>query len=129
MRCHPDIGADIIIKSVKLEQVAEIVRHLHEHWDGSGYPAGLSGNEIPKGSQIVAICDTVDSMMISRVYRQASSPIECKAEIENSKGTGFNPQLADILLDNWDNIVTEVYLDDGKFDFLGASLSSQSSTT
>ncbi len=114
MRRHPDIGADIILKSCKLDSVADIVRHHHEHWDGSGYPNGLSGSDIPKGAQIVAICDAVDSMMIKRVYRQAFLPDECKSEVENCKGTAFNPDLADIFLNNWSKIITGVYSDDGR---------------
>lgn len=116
MRCHPDIGADIILKSCKLESVAEIVRHHHEHWDGSGYPDGLCGAEIPKGAQIVAICDAVDSMMIERVYRQAFSPNECKSEVANGRGTAFSPELVDVFLTNWKPIVSKVYSDDGKID-------------
>lgn len=125
MRRHPDIGADIILKSSKLEHVAEIVRHHHEHWDGSGYPGGLSGNEIPKGAQIVAICDAVDSMMIKRVYRQAFLPDECKSEVANGSATEFNPQLVAVFLKNWDKIVSVVYLDNGKIDNPNSSSSTQ----
>jgi len=108
---HPDIGADIILKCFQLEQVAEIVRCHHEHWDGSGYPNGLSGNDIPKGAQIIAICDAVDSMMIDRVYREAVSNDECANEIRNSKGTSFSPVLTDIFLDNWESILSDLYTD------------------
>ena len=121
MRRHPDIGADIILKSCKLENVADIVRHHHEHWDGSGYPDGLTGNQIPKGAQIVAICDTVDSMMIERVYRQAFSPEECKSELFSCKGSAFNPELADKFLHNWDQIVSKVYADEGKINIISES--------
>ena len=110
MRRHPDIGADIIIKSGNnLEHVAEIVRHHHEHWDGSGYPSGLAGKNIPKGSQIIAICDAVDSMMIKRVYRPALSPTDCKQELMRGKGSLFSPTLTDVFLENWDRIISEVY--------------------
>ena len=126
MRRHPDIGADIILKSVRLENVADIVRHHHEHWDGSGYPNGLSGNEIPKGAQIVAICDAVDSMMIERVYRQALSPDECKSEVANCKGTVFNPDLVGVFLENWNKIVSGIYSDGGRIDVLIKSDSSRS---
>ena len=109
MRRHPDIGADIILKSGKLERVAEIVRHHHEHWDGSGYPEGLKGDQIPEGSQIISICDAVDSMMIERVYRQALPPDVCKAEIAKGSGSLFRPELVTVFLDNWDMIVSGVY--------------------
>ncbi|NLH02066.1 MAG: HD domain-containing protein [Clostridiales bacterium] len=109
IRRHPDIGADIIMKCEKLESVAEIIRHHHEHWDGSGYPGGLIGDEIPKGSQIIAICDAVDSMMIARVYRPAFSRENCIEEIKNCKGTMFCPELADKFVSGWDYIVSDLY--------------------
>ena len=114
IRHHPDIGADLIIKCFQLEQVADIVRCHHEHWDGSGYPKGLSGNEIPKGAQIVSICDAVDSMMIARVYHEAFSNDECINEIKNSKGTLFSPVLTDIFLDNWNFILSDLYTNSAK---------------
>jgi HD-GYP domain-containing protein (c-di-GMP phosphodiesterase class II) len=110
IRRHPNIGADIILKSCgNLWRVANIVRQHHEHWDGSGYPSGLRGEEILIGSQIIAICDAVDSMMIERVYRQALPPDVCKQEIITCKGTLFCPELADVFLENWDKLVSNVY--------------------
>ena len=110
MRRHPDIGADIILKSSEnLLRVASMVRQHHEHWNGSGYPLGLKGNDILIGSQIIAICDAVDSMMIERVYRQALPPDICKQEILSCKGTLFCPELADVFLENWDKLISEVY--------------------
>ena len=110
MRRHPDIGADIILKSgSKMERVAEIVRHHHEHWDGSGYPEGLKGDQIPEGSQIISICDAVDSMMIERVYRQALPPDVSKAEIAKGSGSLFRPELVTVFLDSWDRILSSVY--------------------
>lgn len=116
IRRHPDIGADIILRSVKLDMVADIVRHHHERWNGNGYPKGISGNDIPKGSQIIAICDAVDSMMIERVYRQALSPQECKAELASGKGKAFNPEMIEVFLVNWDKIVSELYVPAAKTD-------------
>ena len=112
MRKHPDIGADIIMKCDKLSNIAEIIRHHHEHWDGSGYPKGLKGNEIPKGAQIISICDAVDSMMIARVFRAAVSTDECVNEIKNSKGSSFCPELVDKFTENWKYIVSNLYNQD-----------------
>lgn len=110
MRRHPDIGADIILKSgIKMDHIAEIVRHHHEHWDGSGYPDGIKGDQIPKGSQIISICDAVDSMMIERVYRQALPPEVCRAEIAKDSDVFFRPELVAVFLGNWDVIVSGVY--------------------
>lgn len=120
MRRHPDIGADIILKCGKLDHVAEIVRHHHEHWDGSGYPAGLKETAIPKGAQIVSICDAVDSMMIARVYRNAVPTEACIAEIRGDRGVCFSPALADQFLDNWDYIVSGLYPEAEKLCSVGA---------
>lgn len=106
---HPEIGADIIMKCFQLEQVADIIRCHHEHWDGSGYPNGLSGDAIPKGAQIISICDAVDSMMLTRVYREAVSNEECISEITGSRGRLFCPEYSDVFLANWDNIVSDLY--------------------
>ena len=109
MRKHSDIGADIIMKCDRLDNVAEIIRHHHEHWDGSGYPGGLKGEEIPKGAQIISICDAVDSMMIARVYRAAVPTEECISEMINSKGSSFSPELVDKFTGNWNYIVSDLY--------------------
>ncbi len=110
MRRHPVIGADIIMRAGRLDHVAEIVRHHHERWNGMGYPDGLAGNDIPKGAQIIAICDAVDSMMLARVYRGAFTTEQCHEEVSSSSGTMFNPRLADTFLENWDYIVGVLYV-------------------
>ena len=97
------------MKCFQLQQVADIIRYHHEHWDGSGYPDGLSGDAIPKGAQIISICDAVDSMMSSRVYHEAVSNDECIDEIKISRGKLFCPEYTDIFLHNWDSIVSDLY--------------------
>ena len=62
IREHPHIGADILGQTPELCDIAEIVLHHHEQWNGLGYPRGLKGTDIPLGCRIIAVCDSVDAM-------------------------------------------------------------------
>ncbi|MEP7105467.1 MAG: HD domain-containing phosphohydrolase, partial [Chloroflexota bacterium] len=66
MRAHADIGAGLIAPLAKAERLSPIVRHHHEHWNGSGYPDGLAGEKIPFGARIIAVCDAWDAMTSDR---------------------------------------------------------------
>lgn len=107
MKRHPGIGADIILETGDLETVAEGVRHHHERWDGKGYPDGLAGAAIPYASRIIALCDSVDAMLSDRPYRPAMSAEACRAEIRSNAGVMYDPLLARVFLEHWDEIVTE----------------------
>jgi HD-GYP domain-containing protein (c-di-GMP phosphodiesterase class II) len=74
-----------------LGRVGEIVRSCHERWDGTGYPDGLAGKEIPYASRIVFCCDAYNAMTTNRVYRGAMSPEEAMAELEANSGSQFDP--------------------------------------
>src|SRR2546425_4703373 len=76
MRQHPVIGAEIMKPAELLTDAAEIVRHHHEHFDGSGYPDGLKGEEIPMGSRIVLVADAYNAITTDRPYRRARSKEE-----------------------------------------------------
>jgi hypothetical protein len=71
---HPVIGEGILRRIPQLAPLAPIVRHEHEHWDGTGYPDGLSGRRIPIGSRIILACDAYAAMMTERPYRRAARP-------------------------------------------------------
>ena len=73
VRRHTVIGERILSAAPAMLPVAKIVRASHEHWDGSGYPDGIAGEEIPLGARIVAVCDAFDAMITSRPYRDARS--------------------------------------------------------
>ncbi len=91
---HPDIGASILAKVDGLEKVAEIVRHHHERYDGGGYSTGMSGEEIPFFSRMLAICDSFDAMTTARCYRR--EPLSIKKaleEIVSCAGTQFDPEI------------------------------------
>jgi putative nucleotidyltransferase with HDIG domain len=98
MRRHPDIGADMIAQHSALEDVAPIVRHHHERWDGSGYPAGLKGDVIPFGARILAVADSFDTITGTRLYRPSMmTPIEGVEDISRRASTWYDPNVVDAL--------------------------------
>ncbi len=92
---HPEIGYEILNKSKKLKNIAKIVLHHHERWDGRGYPCGLKGEDIPLESRIIAICDAIDAMLSNRPYRKAIDYNKCLFEIESNQYKQFDPQLVE----------------------------------
>jgi len=95
IRGHVEIGGDILSKSAsELLQWAEAISMAHhEKWDGSGYPRGLKGEEIPLTGRIVALCDVFDALTSHRPYKKPWSVEEAMAEIERGSGTHFDPAL------------------------------------
>jgi HD-GYP domain-containing protein (c-di-GMP phosphodiesterase class II) len=95
MRSHTVIGAEILAGSTSpIIQMAEVIaRTHHERWDGSGYPAGLRGDEIPIEGRICAICDVFDALGSERPYKDAWSPADVLAEIARGSGTHFDPAI------------------------------------
>ncbi|HAE43066.1 MAG TPA: hypothetical protein DCG34_09150 [Clostridiales bacterium] len=92
---HPSIGYDIIKDIGFLKDVMNIVKHHHEKWDGSGYPQGLKGSEIPIETTILTISDAYDAMTTDRPYRKALSSEEAVKELLKYSGTQFNPEIID----------------------------------
>ncbi len=105
MQSHAIIGDYILKKVQRFSGIAAIVRHHHERWDGSGYPDALSGDAIPLGARIIAIADSMDAMLSDRSYRKALSPDVCRAEIEGHVGTMYDPDIAAIVLNGWDELL------------------------
>ncbi|HEX9100122.1 MAG TPA: MFS transporter, partial [Candidatus Dormibacteraeota bacterium] len=98
MRRHPDIGADMIAQHSALAEVAPLVRHHHERWDGSGYPAGLKGDVIPFGARILAVADSFDTITGPRLYRQSlMTPIEGVEDISRRADHWYDPNVVDAL--------------------------------
>ena len=95
MRRHPLIGERILLEAPALRPVARLVRSSHERWDGSGYPDGLRGDEIPLGARIVAICDAFDAMTSERPYRVAVTVTDAIAELRRCAGTQFDPMVVE----------------------------------
>ena len=98
MRRHPDIGADMIVQHSALAEVAPLVRHHHERWDGSGYPAGLKGDVIPFGARILSVADSFDTITGPRLYRRSlMTPIEGVEDISHRANHWYDPNVVDAL--------------------------------
>lgn len=93
IQTHPVIGFEILKGVDGLEQVALMVRHHHERFDGQGYPDGLQGDGIPLGARILAIADSYDAMTSNRTYRPVKSPSEALSELWRERGRQFDPYL------------------------------------
>jgi diguanylate cyclase (GGDEF)-like protein/putative nucleotidyltransferase with HDIG domain len=98
MREHPAIGERILRAIPGMGQVAKIVRHEHERWDGGGYPDGIAGETIPLGSRIILACDAYHAMTSDRPYRRAMSHQDAVAELSRHAGTQFDPEVAQALI-------------------------------
>ena len=97
MRQHPGISAEIVRPLLDEELVAG-VRHHHEHWDGSGYPAGLAGEAIPEMARAMCVVDSYDAMSCERPYRSALSYRQCLAELRRCSGVQFDPAMVEALI-------------------------------
>ena len=89
---HPQI-AHRMLESLGVEPVADWVLHHHERWDGSGYPDGLAGEDIPLGSRIVYVAEVYDAMTFGRLYRSPRTRDQALAEIKRHSGAQFDPQV------------------------------------
>ena len=98
MKRAPEIGAKILEPSKTLYRVSNIIEFYHEHWDGSGYPKGMKGDEIPLESRIIALVDAYTAMTSDRPYRKKLSKIEAIANIQEGAGVKFDPRLVKIFL-------------------------------
>ena len=95
---HPLIGSKIVGNIDELHEVAAIIRHHHERYDGSGYPDGLQGEAIPVLARILAIVDAYEAIVSRRNYRSQQSPQAAVKELKENSGTQFDPQLVDIFI-------------------------------
>ena len=97
IRQHTLVGERILAAAPALAPVAKLVRASHENWDGSGYPDGLAGEEIPLESRIIAVCDAYHAMTSDRPYKSAMSPPDAMSELRRCAGTHFDPRVVEIL--------------------------------
>ncbi|MBN2233453.1 MAG: response regulator [Deltaproteobacteria bacterium] len=95
---HPVTGKHILMPITSLSLIVPIVYHHHERWDGSGYPDGLGGADIPLMSRILGVADAFDAMTSIRAYRRPLAPPEAFAEIFRGSGSQFDPAIVDIFL-------------------------------
>lgn len=97
MKVHPLVGAEILERVAFPYPVAPIVRSHHERWDGSGYPAGLAGEEIPIGARILAVVDCLDALASDRQYRPAMPLDQAMRHVKERADTWFDPKIVSLL--------------------------------
>lgn len=96
IRAHPDKGVEILsaVRSID-PMILQCVRHHHEWFDGSGYPVGLAGQDIPVGARIIMVSDSIDAMLTDRPYRAALSIEDVSQELIRNSGTQFDPEVVE----------------------------------
>ena len=99
MKRHPEIAYRIAQATPELAVVAEYILYHHERWDGTGYPRGLKGEEIPLICRVLAVTDAYDAMINNRVYRRALSRENAVLELKNNAGTQFDADIVKVFLD------------------------------
>jgi len=103
IRQHPRIGSRIVSEMTQLHHVAFLILSHHEKYDGSGYPYGLKGEEIPLGARIIAVVDAFSAITEGRVYQRALSTAEAVHELIRCRGTHFDPVVVDAFLELLDH--------------------------
>jgi hypothetical protein len=98
MKKHAPIGADILSSIEFPYPVVPIVRHHHENWDGTGYPDGLKGSDIPLGARILSVVDCFDALTSDRPYRRRMSEADALKIIVDRRGTMYDPVVVDAFL-------------------------------
>jgi putative nucleotidyltransferase with HDIG domain len=97
MKIHPVVGADILARVKFPYPVVPIVRSHHEAWDGSGYPDGLKGEDIPIGARILTVVDCFDALASDRPYRRAMPIDDAMALVKSKAGIQFDPEIVSLL--------------------------------
>lgn len=106
---HPKDGADLLGQQQKYKNIKDGVMYHHERWDGNGYTTGAKGEEIPFAARIIAVGDSIDAMMSDRPYRKALTNEQCYAEIEKNSNRMYEPQIVNMVLENWNYIIDGIY--------------------
>ncbi len=98
MRRHPVEGAEILEQITGLSEMSKIVRYHQEAYDGTGYPEGLKGTQIPLGARIATVVDAFDAMVTDRPYRKGMTVAQAVEELKRNKGSQFDPDVVDALV-------------------------------
>ena len=106
MKKHSEIGYNMLCGSKRklLRFAASIARSHHERWDGHGYPDGIAGEDIPLAGRICSVADVLDALSSPRCYKQPWPEDKVKAEFWKQRGSQFQPELVDVLMEHWDEI-------------------------
>jgi HD-GYP domain-containing protein (c-di-GMP phosphodiesterase class II) len=118
VRRHPQDGATLVGRLDGYGPVADAILYHHEHVDGSGYPAGLIGNEIPLASRILAVCNVYDTLTARDSYRSPMTPQDAIAELRRVSGRQLDAEIVDafIAMLERDGPVTFAHGDDAEFE-------------
>ena len=108
IKLHPEIGYNIVRDIPYLRSAAEIILTHQEMFDGTGYPNGIKGYQIPLGSRVFAVADTLDAILSDRCYRKGRSFDEARAEIVRCTGTQFDPSVVEIFLEMGQEVFEEL---------------------
>lgn len=115
MQTHAQVGFDLLCKSKRaLPQVgARIALYHHEKWDGSGYPSGLKGEDIPVEGRLMAVADVIDALAARRCYKEPWPPERILALLKEERGRHFDPQICDLAIEHFDSIMAlrDIYPD------------------
>jgi putative nucleotidyltransferase with HDIG domain len=98
IREHPVMGASIVERVNFLSEISELILYHHERYDGSGYPKGLKGDEIPIGASILAVSDVYDALSSDRPYRKAWFKVDTIGWLEDMSGVEFDPKVVNALI-------------------------------
>ena len=99
IKTHPGIGGNILKEISEIPDIAIGARWHHERYDGKGYPDQISGTDIPESARIIGVADAYDAMTSKRSYRDVLSQEVVLSELEKGKGTQFDPEIADIMIE------------------------------
>ncbi|MDC7126320.1 MAG: HD domain-containing protein, partial [Spirochaetales bacterium] len=107
---HPETGYQISRNIPNYEDICDGIRYHHERWNGTGYPKGLSGKDIPLFGRIIAIADVFDAVSAKRPYREAMPEEICIKIIRDNRGVDFDPELADLFLEALENTKNHLHI-------------------
>ena len=107
MKAHASVGADILSSINFPYPVVPIVRHHHENWDGTGYPDGVRGTDIPIGARILAVVDCFDALTSDRPYRPRMKDADALSILAQRRGIMYDPLVIDTFMRTWQQLAAE----------------------
>jgi energy-coupling factor transport system substrate-specific component len=99
IKTHVESSARILESTPFLSDIVPLVLYHHERWDGTGYPSGLSAEEIPLGARILSVADAFDAMTTDRPYRAAMDAVKARKVLLEGRGTQFDPEVVDVMVE------------------------------